>query len=192
LTRTPASVWEGGYFFDHLGARRLMFDPLTDAQELSFSRGFGVNLSLDRTRVGLTSAAHSTWTKARLWISDYVPALRPPPQESTYSCRLYDFPQKRYLATIHEPFACFSPDGRLVATLADEGKTADDQFFARRADGGKTIHVWNVPPRPPWLRILSWSLLPAGIVVLVGAWRAWRSNHRLRFLGVPHSLKNQI
>src|SRR5262249_8785715 len=46
----------------------------------------------------------------------------------------------------------------------------DGQIFASFGEEGRTVHLWDLPPRRPWLTIFGLALIPATVPGLVGAW----------------------
>jgi hypothetical protein len=91
------------------------------------------------------------------WLSKLLPRWRSAVRATRWSSTLYDLRDGRRGPTLaDQSFGCFSPDGQVLATMSNDDKT---------------VSIWDLPPGRPWLAILAWAVLPAGLLILVERWR---------------------
>jgi WD40 repeat protein len=94
-------------------------------------------------------------------LSKLFPRWRSAVTATRRSSTLYDLQDGRRLVTLmNQSFACFSPDGQVLATMSDDHQIA---------------YLWNVPPGRPWSAIFLWAVLPAALTVLLCRW--WQRRH---------------
>jgi hypothetical protein len=65
-------------------------------------------------------------------------------------------------------FGSFSANGRVMATFT---VPTDDKHFR---EGFQEMQIWELPIGAPWFSIFAWSLLPAGLLYVLGLCRPWR------------------
>jgi WD40 repeat protein len=93
----------------------------------------------------------------RDWLSKLIPWWKWAKRSTRWSSALYDLRNGRHVVTLpDQSFGCFSRDGQALATLSNEDKT---------------VYIWDLPPNTPWLTILGWAALPAGLLIMVERWR---------------------
>ncbi len=81
------------------------------------------------------------------------------PSDRWSTLKLHDVRDGREIAAFTKGnAACFAPDGETLLVLNDD----------------QTLHVWDIPPRPPWWRIGGVGALAGGVVLLGGRLRRRR------------------
>jgi hypothetical protein len=69
-------------------------------------------------------------------------------------------------------FGSFSANGRAMTTFTIP---TDDTHFR---EGFQEMQIWDLPIRAPWSSILGWSMLPTGLLYVIGICRPWRAFRR--------------
>lgn len=160
-----------------------LLDPITGDLRQTFATG-GLNSSCQDLgtfdffagRYGHAPSPEGRFVALKKYVPQYKPLPAPQwtkfvpfwtwnPPESMYTVELHELETALVRATLPDQvFACFSPDGRMLATQSSPYKMVNGMS---ELDDSHVIYIWDVPPGRPWLFILGGAAIPLALCALV-------------------------